>query len=85
MRIAVVGLGKLGTPLAGMHAKSGAKVTGADCDAHVISQLRVGDVSTLEPGLKQLLASASSNLTYTTDTAQAVANADAIFLSLIHI
>jgi len=80
MRIAVVGLGKLGAPLAGMLARTGAMVTGVDRDADLVRRLQRGETSQVEPGLQPLLLSAGERLRYTTDTAEAVRASDATFI-----
>jgi UDPglucose 6-dehydrogenase len=53
--IAVVGLGKLGLPLAGVLAEVGHKIKGYDVSEKLISQLKTGTFSSPEPGLDSLL------------------------------
>jgi len=83
MNVAVVGLGKIGVPLAVQFASKGTTVAGYD-----LSQARVDAVNAKrnplpdEPGLGEKLpgAVASGRLRATTDPREAVANADVVVL-----
>lgn len=81
MRVAVVGLGKLGLPLAGFFLLAGHDVTGADVSA---SRLRaIADLDpeiTREPELADALrsGSASGRWRTTTDTCAAVRSAETV-------
>ncbi len=81
-RIAVVGLGKIGFPLAVALAHKGCTVAGADSDAAKVRAIQSGVPPTYEKGLAELLARASNRLTVQTDTEKAVCFADATFLML---
>lgn len=74
--ISVVGLGKLGLPLAGTLAAAGFDVIGADRDAAVVEQVNANDPPIPEPGLESLL----DRVEATTDTAAAVAATSATFV-----
>ncbi|MBO1767478.1 nucleotide sugar dehydrogenase [Allobranchiibius sp. GilTou38] len=81
MKIAVVGLGKIGLPLAVQFARSGHRVFGADVNTQVVDQVNAG--SEPFPGeahLADYLAETVSagNLSATADTAAAVAASDAV-------
>ncbi|NEB81018.1 nucleotide sugar dehydrogenase [Streptomyces sp. SID14478] len=83
MQICVVGLGKIGLPLAVQFAAKGHQVVGADIDDRVVRL--VGDGAEPFPGEHGLDAGLKSavsqgRLTATTDTAAAVAQADAVVL-----
>ena len=80
MRIAVVGLGKLGAPLAALLASHGHDVVGADASPNVVAQLNAGRTPVDEPGLAPLVHEHRERLTATTDTAAAVAEADMSFV-----
>jgi nucleotide sugar dehydrogenase len=73
--VAVVGLGKIGLPLAAMFAGKGATVVGCDIDATVVDAVNQG-VSPIggEPGLTEAVASAhaAGRLSATTETAGGV-------------
>jgi nucleotide sugar dehydrogenase len=82
MRVAVVGLGKMGLPVAVRFAESGATVVGADIDPRVVAAVSAGcsPMPGLEHGLDERLAAvhAAGRLFATTDTTTAVAEADAV-------
>jgi nucleotide sugar dehydrogenase len=81
MRIAVVGLGKIGLPLAAQYASLGHIVFGCDANPSVVEAVNAG-LSTFsgEPGLEQRVseAVASGNLSATSDTEIAVAQSEAV-------
>jgi nucleotide sugar dehydrogenase len=81
MRVAVVGLGKIGQPLAAQFASKGATVVGCDVDADVVAAVNAG-MATVggEPGLEGAIRGAhdAGRLSATMDTAQAVARSDVI-------
>jgi nucleotide sugar dehydrogenase len=73
--VAVVGLGKIGLPLAAQFASKGAYVIGCDADEGVVGAINDGACPVLgEPGLEEALASARSAglLRATSDTTAAV-------------
>lgn len=76
MRISVIGLGRLGAPLAAVIAGAGARVIGVDCNAELVSRLQQGRFPSLEPDLAGLLAGAADRLEFSTDTAAAVAQTE---------
>ena len=81
MRIAVVALGKIGLPLAVQFAERGHQVVGADVAASVVEQVNRGEAPF--PGEFQLAEKlsavvAAGRLRATTDTTQAVAEAEAV-------
>jgi len=78
--VAVVGLGKIGLPLAAQFARKGMRVIGCDVLPDVVAAVNSGRSHiTEEPGLDDAVASAvaSGRLTATVDTAAAVAEANA--------
>ncbi|AKU16101.1 nucleotide sugar dehydrogenase [Luteipulveratus mongoliensis] len=81
MNITVVGLGKIGLPLAVQFAKSGHHVHGADVNPTVVETVNQGqEPFPGEAHLQDYLAEvvAAGRLTATTDTAAAVADSDAV-------
>jgi UDPglucose 6-dehydrogenase len=80
MRISVVGLGKLGAPLAAMLADRGHDVVGVDNRADVVSAINDGRAPVDEPGLEALIASARGRLRATTDGTAAAAATDVSFI-----
>jgi nucleotide sugar dehydrogenase len=81
MRVAVVGLGKIGLPLAAQFASRGASVTGCDIDARVVDAVNAGaNPIGGEPGLDEAIARAhaAGSLRATRDTPAAVAESDVV-------
>lgn len=79
MKVTVVGLGKIGLPLAVQFAKSGAEVFGADVNQSVVDQVNGGvepfpGEAHLDDYLKEVVP--AGRLRATTDTAAAVAESD---------
>ena len=83
MKICVVALGKIGLPLAVQFAAKGHTVVGADISERVVRTVNAGEVpfpgeTDLDVKLKQAVT--AGLLTATTDTASAVADADAVVI-----
>jgi UDPglucose 6-dehydrogenase len=71
MQIAVVGLGKLGAPLAGVLASKGHQVRGVDINPSAVQLLNDGRAPVEEPGLEELVSASRERLSATTDSAAA--------------
>jgi UDPglucose 6-dehydrogenase len=71
MRIAVVGLGKLGAPLAAVLASKGNEVLGIDVNTEAVRMVNEGRAPVDEPGLQDLVSASHERLTATTDLAAA--------------
>ena len=80
MRVSVIGLGKLGLPLAAVLASSGFAVTGMDRDPDLVADLKTGRARIAEPGLQDLLDSLSLPIVATDDLDAAVRDSDATFI-----
>ena len=79
VRIAVIGLGRIGLPTAAMFAKAGAIVTGVDLKKEVVELTNAGRCwLTDEPGLADMVkeAAKTGNLRATTDAKEAISKAD---------
>jgi UDPglucose 6-dehydrogenase len=83
MRISVIGCGYLGAVHASAMAELGHEVVGIDVDERKIAALRAGRPPFFEPGLPEVLASAtaSGRLRFSTDIADA-ADAEVHFLAV---
>ncbi len=83
-RLAVVGTGYVGLVSGAMFASVGNRVTCVDKDPKVVEALRTGRCPIHEPGLDEILCSAIADgtLNFTTDTAEAVKTAEAIFIAV---
>jgi UDPglucose 6-dehydrogenase len=78
--ISIMGLGKLGSPLAACFAERGFRVTGVDVDAKKVEALNKGLAPVYEPGLAELIQQTQGRLTATQDTEEAVRKSDATFI-----
>jgi len=80
MRISVVGLGKLGSPLAALLAAKGHEVTGVDVNPTLRAALNRREAPVEEPGLQDLIDRGGHRLRATDDCETAVAETDATFI-----
>ena len=81
--ISVIGLGKLGAPLAACFAARGFRVIGVDTDPRKLDAVRRGEAPVFEPGLAQLLHKSEGRLTVTSDIEEAVAGSDITFIVVL--
>ncbi len=84
MRIAMVGSGYVGLVSGACFADFGHDVACVDKDAAKIAALGRGEIPIFEPGLGELVASnvEAGRLSFTTDLASAVADADVVFIAV---
>jgi nucleotide sugar dehydrogenase len=82
LSIVVVGLGWMGLPTACLYADAGARVVGADMNPKVVERINKGEPPIDEAGLPAMLKKAlkSGKFSATTNTEEAAANADIIFI-----
>lgn len=80
MHISVVGLGKLGSPLAAVFASKGFTVTGTDLNRSYVDALAAGLAPVDEPRLQELITENAARLRATTDCPAAVAASDITFV-----
>jgi nucleotide sugar dehydrogenase len=81
--IAVVGLGKIGLPLAAQFAHSGQQVIGCDISPDVVASVNAGHSHVKEePSLEDLVrdAVASARLSATTNTTEAIRNSNVVVI-----
>ena len=79
-RLSVIGLGKLGAPIAAAMAHGGFEVVGVDTDAAKVTAIRRQLPPVIEPGLAEMLLKTQRRFTATTDLATAVQGSDATFV-----
>ena len=84
MRVTMIGSGYVGLVSGACFADFGHEVVCVDKDARKIDALLAGRMPIFEPGLDGLVAGnvASGRLRFTTDTAEAVGGADAVFIAV---
>ena len=84
MKIAMIGTGYVGLVSGACFAEFGPNVVCVDLDASKVERLRRGEIPIFEPGLDDLVAKGlkSGRLSFTTDLAAAVADADAVFIAV---
>ena len=84
MRIAVVGTGYVGLVTGTCFADSGNAVTCLDINADKVARLKRGEIPIYEPGLEELVErnARAGRLRFTTDTAEAVRDAEVVFLAV---
>ncbi len=80
MKISVIGLGKLGLPLAVSIASKGFSVCGVDINQSVVNNLSQGKTFLKEPGLQELINKNRSKIKATSDIKEAVSNSDITFI-----
>jgi UDPglucose 6-dehydrogenase len=78
--VSVVGLGKLGTPLAACFAARGFRVTAVDVDKNKVDAINAGRPPIHEPGLAELIQEGQDRLAATQDVEAAVRSSEATFI-----
>jgi UDPglucose 6-dehydrogenase len=81
-RVAVFGAGYVGLVTGACLAELGHEVVVRDVIAGRIERLRAGEAPIYEPGLEELLRRNAERLTYTLDVAEAVQDADFIYVAV---
>lgn len=79
-RASVIGLGKLGSPLAACLAAKGMQVVGVDADPRKVESIRQGHAPVFEPRLEETITSGASRLKATESIAEAIAASDITFI-----
>ncbi len=84
MKIAMIGTGYVGLVSGACFSECGVEVTCVDIQAERIAELKAGRIPIFEPGLEALVAGnlRTYRLRFTTDTAAAVGDADAVFIAV---
>ncbi|PIB91614.1 UDP-glucose/GDP-mannose dehydrogenase family protein [Caulobacter sp. FWC2] len=84
MRVAMIGTGYVGLVSGACFADFGHVVTCIDKDPSKIERLHKGEIPIFEPGLDDLVARnvREGRLSFTLDGAQAIKNADAVFIAV---
>lgn len=84
MNIAVVGTGYVGLVTGTCFAETGNKVICVDIDANKVKRMQNGEIPIYEPGLDVIFDrnTKQNRLTFTTDLAEGIKDAEVIFLAL---
>lgn len=80
MRVAVIGLGKLGAPLAAVLASKGHEVIGVDLNPAFVDAINEGRAPVAEPQLQEFIDKSRSRLRATLDFAEAVRQTEISFI-----
>ena len=80
MKISVIGLGKLGSPLAAVLASKGFSIVGTDLHQPYVDSINAGQAPVDEPRLQELIDANRDRLRATMDAAVAVAETDVTFI-----
>jgi nucleotide sugar dehydrogenase len=82
VNVSVIGVGKMGLPIAVWIASQGAKVWACDQNRGVVEAIELGQPDVDEPGVRELLAEvlAAGRLQATSDTAMATAESDVVIV-----
>jgi len=80
MKISVIGLGKLGTPLAAVLASKGHSVVGVDVNPDFVRLLASGRAPVDEPGIQKLIGENRDRITATVDLEAAVLGTEVSFV-----
>jgi len=81
-RISVIGLGKLGAPLAACFASKGFPTVGCDIDPAKIRAINQGTSPIYEPGLQELIRESRGRLEATQDYEKAVMSSQVSFITV---
>ena len=79
-RASVIGLGKLGSPLAACLAAKGLQVIGVDADPQKVESIRQGHAPVFEPLLEEMISRGAGRLHATSNIAEAVAASEITFV-----
>ncbi|MBF0269690.1 MAG: nucleotide sugar dehydrogenase [Alphaproteobacteria bacterium] len=80
MRISVIGLGKLGAPLAAVLSSKGFEVVGADLNQGFVDAINQGKAPVVEPRLQEKIDIGASRLSATTSVEEAALKTEASFI-----
>src|SRR4051812_45213964 len=84
MKITVVGTGYVGLVTGTCFAETGNHVTCVDIDQAKVARMKQGEIPIYEPGLEEMFRHniAADRLSFSTDLASSIADAEVIFLAL---
>jgi UDPglucose 6-dehydrogenase len=80
MHVSIIGLGKLGAPMAAVFAAKGHDVIGLDLNPAFLAALEAGRAPVEEPRLQEMIDAGRARLRVTSDHAELVAKSDVTFI-----
>src|SRR5579864_4943017 len=80
MRLSIIGLGKLGAPMAAVMAHKGHTVVGVDINPAYVAAIEDGRAPVNEPGLAEMIRANRQRLRATHDCDDAILATDATFI-----
>ena len=80
MKLSIIGLGKLGAPMAAVMAHKGHPVIGVDLNPACVTAIQQGRAPVREPGLAEMIQANRERLTATMDYEEAVLATDVTFI-----
>ncbi len=80
MRVSVIGLGKLGAPLAAVLASKGHEVIGVDLNSQFVDAINYGKAPIIEPRLQELITASQGRLAATMSYEDAILGSDLSFV-----
>lgn len=80
MNVSVIGLGKLGAPMAAVFAAKGHQVVGLDINPSFLAALKAGRAPVEEPRLQEMIDAGKSRLSVTADYDEMVSQTDITFV-----
>jgi UDPglucose 6-dehydrogenase len=80
MKISIIGLGKLGAPMAAVMAHKGNTVVGVDVNPAFVAAIQEGRPPVNEPGLAEMITANHERLSATLDYDEAIAATDITFI-----
>jgi len=80
MKVSIIGLGKLGSPMAAVYASKGFEVIGVDKNPTYVEAINTGKAPVDEPQLQEFIDANKERLTATLDTGDAVKSTDVTFV-----
>jgi UDPglucose 6-dehydrogenase len=80
MKISIIGLGKLGSPMAAVMAHKGNTVVGVDVNPAYVAAIQDGRPPVNEPGLAEMIRASGDRLSATLDYTEAILATDVTFI-----
>src|SRR5687768_15514635 len=80
MKLTIIGLGKLGAPMAAVMAYKGNTVVGVDVNPRYVAAIQQGLPPVNEPALAEMIRASQARLTATLDYEEAILSTDVTFI-----